>query len=217
LNKTLVALAMVAGTALPASAQEKTYDFYLGGGVIFPLSTTHSNFNTGGNVVFGGEYHFNDNFSMRAQYRYSHMGANADIFAATNLDGSLSQNVGQLDFVLGSKRNAQGSRFYGFFGPGVYNGKVQITKFDGYVPTVPVCNPWLGICYPVGVPVATILGSRSSTSFGMDVGLGIEFAHHFFIEASYVYVWGPSFTDPNTLVTTRATGQYLPLTLGFRF
>jgi opacity protein-like surface antigen len=74
--------------------------------------------------------------------------------------------------------------------------------------------------------VDQVIGSRSSTDFGMNFGGGVDFKFHehssFYVEVRYHYIWGPTISSslvppsggPSTL---KANGQFLPLTFGFRF
>jgi len=96
---------------------------------------------------------------------------------------------------------------------------VEITRFEGYVGGA-VCNPWLLICYPVAVPVESVLGSRHAWDWGIDVGAGLNFktghSSSFYIETRYHYIFGNSYDLPDG-TTRKANGRYLPLTAGFRF
>ena len=51
-----------------------------------------------------------------------------------------------------------------------------------------VCDPWIYVCYPVAVPVTQIIGERSNTAFGWNLGSGVT-----------------------------SSGNYFPFTFGFRF
>ena len=52
------------------------------------------------------------------------------------------------------------------------------------------------------MPVENILGERSSTDFGINVGGGVNFqvgeTAAIYVEARYHYIWGPEVTDPRT-------------------
>ena len=106
-------------------------------------------------------------------------------------------------------------RFYIAAGPGMYNRKVEITRYAG---TGVVCDPWYYVCGTY--PVEAVLGSRGGWDFGVNVGAGIGFglgdSGEFYIETKYHQVWGPEITGPNGS-GGNADGQYLPLTFGFRF
>ena len=106
-------------------------------------------------------------------------------------------------------------------GIGVYYRPVKVTTPGaGYVP--PYCDPWFYWCYPGGlVPVDYILGEASSTDFGMDFGGGVDIAMtdsaRFYVEARYHYIFGPELKNNAGQSQGKATGQFLPITFGFRF
>jgi opacity protein-like surface antigen len=108
---------------------------------------------------------------------------------------------------------------YGLVGLGVYYRPVTIsTPSLGYAT---VCDPYWYVCYPAVVPVEQIVGSRSSTDFGMNFGGGVnvKMTDHtsFYAEIRYHYIWGPEVSNPVSGETTKANGQFLPITFGFRF
>ena len=87
------------------------------------------------------------------------------------------------------------------------------------------CDPWWYVCYPGGwVETTNIIGDRSSTDFGMSFGGGVNFGA-FYGELRYHYVWGPEVTvnQPTppiagvTVDSSKANGQFLQTTFGFRF
>ena len=82
-------------------------------------------------------------------------------------------------------------------GPGVYHRIVQLTTPSVGLATV--CDPYWYVCFPVAVPVDQIVGDRSSTDFGFDVGGGLTLGRtaKFFVEMRYHYVWGLEITLPD--------------------
>ena len=71
-----------------------------------------------------------------------------------------------------------------------------------------------------------MVGSRSSTDFGMNFGGGVNIhtGEHtsVYVEVRYHYIWGPEVSNAQinplaTPTTTKANGQFLPITFGFRF
>ena len=114
---------------------------------------------------------------------------------------------------------------YVLTGLGVYYRPVTIsTPAIGYAT---ICDPYWYVCYPAAVPVEQVVGKRSSTDFGMNFGGGVNFkmSEHtsIFVEVRYHYIWGPEITAVNPLSgssshePTKANGQFLPITFGFRF
>jgi opacity protein-like surface antigen len=89
-----------------------------------------------------------------------------------------------------------------------------------------VCDPYWYVCYPSAVSVDNVIGKRSSTDFGMDFGGGVNFKlaerASIYFEVRYHYIWGPEVNQVQPLTagtssTTKANGQFVPFTVGFRF
>ena len=88
-----------------------------------------------------------------------------------------------------------------------------------------VCDPWWYVCYPIAVPVDQVLGSRSSTDFGMNFGAGVSFpvgdSASFYFDVRYIYIWGPTIDVPaigsTPAQSVSANGQAIPFMFGFRF
>ena len=221
----LLALA-IALAAAPASAQEKRFTVNLGGGASVPLSDVGDYFGTGFNVVFGVTVHLNDSLGIQAEYQYNGLGSldgNSAELPSNPIEPPIqlklghNMNVGNFNLVFKPRtRGRVGGYMLG--GGGIYHRRVDLsTPGTGLVT---VCNPWWYICYPTPVPVDRIIGTRSSTDFGVDVGGGMTFligdTEEFYVEARYHYVWGPE-VDDGQGNKQKANGQYLPITFGFRF
>ena len=216
-----VAAALAAGPGF-AAPPEKKITWNVGGGADFPLSEAGKKLDTGGNFGLGITYNVTDIFGIQFEPMYNYF--NAKKTAVTNIvELGANLQVWQFDFnlVLRTKPNKKVGAYI-IFGGGFYNVKGEITAAtlqEGGT----VCDPFWGICYPVAVPVETILGSRSVTKGGIDVGGGmtIKVGEHslFYVETRYHYVWlgnlGASATPYSSGNTVNL--QYLPLTLGFRF
>ena len=73
----------------------------------------------------------------------------------------------------------------------------EITRVRDYTPGPPVCDPWLAICEPGPVPPEEIVGSRSSTNFGFNLGAGVDIPIRgrvaAFIEIRWRFVWGDTY------------------------
>ena len=62
---------------------------------------------------------------------------------------------------------------YGLLGIGAYHRyaeRTQTALLGGCI-----CDPWWGYCYPGVVPGQAIVASISTTKFGWNAGLGVEF------------------------------------------
>jgi opacity protein-like surface antigen len=106
-------------------------------------------------------------------------------------------------------------------GGGIYWRPVEVsTPAVGYVNGY--CNPWWYECYPSGwVAVENLVGLRTSRDYGFNVGAGIDLKFGrkamLYLEARYHYVFGPEILAGDGTSHGKATGQFLPFTIGLRF
>ena len=213
LIRVVMAMALLAGVPLAASAQDKPITWNIGGGATLPMSDSGDRFDTGFNLVAGLRFNVAETFGVQFEYGFNRLGVKGDVLDATDFDASHQMHYIDLNLVFHTKEG-DGASFYVVAGGGAYYRKVEITRFVGNA-VVPVCDPWLYICYTEVVPVESILGSRSSWKAGFDVGAGVAF-NSLYLESRYHYVIGDEFTLPGG-GTQKANGQYLLFTAGFRF
>jgi opacity protein-like surface antigen len=216
--------------AVPAGAQEKRVDVNIGAGYTSTLSDIKN--------YLGGGYNFNLGITVwatpavgvQAEYGFNGLGEKqvdlpvsdtpAGVTTNKPFFGDMNMQYGDFNLVVRSPREGA-AQPYLIAGVGVYYRPMKITTPSvGYVPGY--CNPWWYYCVPGGyVPVDAIIGSRSSTDFGMDVGGGLNLklgtSAAFYAEARYHYIWGPSFQNSLTGTTQKANGQFIPITFGVRF
>ena len=102
---------------------------------------------------------------------------------------------------------SDGVHGYGLLGIGAYQRHVELTQtvlYGGYY-----CDPWWGYCYPGLATGDAVVASTTTTKFGWNVGLGIEFPFEergaWFIEARY-----------HSIDTSHAT-EFMPIQIGIRF
>jgi opacity protein-like surface antigen len=231
----LVAAALIA--AVPAAAQdEKPVQLNIGGGFTGVLGAGADRIGNGGNFTLGVIFHTKGPLSFQGEYGWNGIKQKqltVDVFpqpiggsgTPTNFfaDANMQYGTGN---ILFEPKTASKARPYGLVGAGVYYRPVTIsTPGVGYAT---VCDPYWYVCYPTLVPVETIVGKRSSTDFGMNFGGGVNFrvsdSASIYFEVRYHYIWGPEVgngTQVNPLggtsSATKATGQFLPITVGFRF
>jgi len=229
----LVCLAAL-GMAAPAAAQsDKPFDFHIGGGWVFPVGTYSDEFNTGGQFVIGGTYWVTPTIGIQGQYEYDkNSGPSRTVsFTQNPIGGAITNGLIEsnhqmhaavFDVVVRSPHHAdQAVNPYFLAGLGYYHQIVQLTSpAVGYTT---ICDPYWFYCYPTAVSVDQILGDRSANDFGINFGAGVNFGHEakFFVEARYVYVWGPTVNNaqvnPTATSTTKANVSYIPLLFGLRF
>jgi opacity protein-like surface antigen len=236
----IMAAALIA--AAPAAAQdERPVKLTIGGGFTGVYGSASDHIGNGGNFTLGVLFKTSETIALQGEYAWNGMeqrqikfpvsptvnplgSVPTDFFADANMQyGSLN--------MLFSPKVAGKTAPYGITGLGVYYRPVAITT--PAVGFATVCDPYWYVCYPTAVPVEQVVGSRSSTDFGMNFGGGINFQvkdnFSIFFEIRYHYIWGPTIeasavptqpiagVDPVAPKSLKANGQFLPITLGFRF
>ena len=227
MRPTSVAFAVLTalGLALPAAAQElelqepapsPIYGF-VAGGPSFPMSEAGDRFGTG--YAFNGGVGFNFHRFVGAQLEafWSRHGVKDEALNATDLDANHRMQYGALELVFNGVRSGPVTAYL-LGGGGIYYRRVELTTFLGTA-VVPVCDPWLYYCYTDAVPVEGVLGSRSSTDFGLNGGVGVSVrlgaGFKLYAEGRYHYIFGPEFDAGDG--GQRADGEYIPVMFGLRF
>jgi len=223
-----VAAAMAATTA---GAQDvKPIQLTIGGGWTSVLGAAKDHVGQAGNFTLGILYNANPVFSVQGEYawngvkkkRLSLLTSNPPIAPTpvpTDFYADGNMQYGDFNVLLHAPTHGK-AKPYGIVGAGVYYRPVNITT--PAVGFTTVCDPWWYVCYPAAVAVDQVIGSRSSTDFGMNFGGGVDIKFHehssFYVEVRYH--WGPTISVPAGVTppsNLKANGQFLPLTFGFRF
>ena len=230
MNRTfgVVLAASLLAAASPAWAQGPKFSFNIGGGFVTPVSESKEVFGTGGNFELGGTFHASSAIGIQLQYGYNRFGSKdltvtpttptphaGDLNESIPLSVNHSQHNGELNLVFNP--HTEHIAPYVIAGMGIYHDIVNVTTPSVGVATV--CDPWIYVCYPGVVAVDQIIGERTNTAFGINVGGGLNFrAGHaaIYAEVRYIHDWGPSFTDA-TGASVSANGNYIPVTFGLRF
>ena len=234
--KMLFVLVASALAVLPGNAQaqdEKKVHVNLGGGFTVPNSEVKDHLGNGYNFNFGVDVAVTPVLGIEGLYSFNGLGEkqlsinvyptpNPSGGVPTDLFANMNMQYGTVNLIF---QKPEGSaRPYGLVGMGVYYRPIKVTTPGvGWVPGY--CDPWYYICYPGGwVETTNIIGSRSSTDFGMDFGGGLRFGA-IYAEVRYHYIWGPTVEESvsvNPLATNvpagrKANGQFLVTTFGVRF
>ena len=216
----LLAAALLALSPMAASAQDRPIHVNIGGGPTWNMGDLGKHFGMGWGPAIGVTFDVNPKiaFQFEYAYRFFDIKDDAPFFGATRF--SANHTTHQLDFNLEATVTGADSPVRGYIivGPGMYYRSVDITE---YVGTGVICDPYYYICG--SYPVSAIIGSRNSWDFGFNVGggIGIKIGDEaeFYIESRYHYVAGNEVKS--NIVTGdqggKTTGNYLPLTFGFRF
>jgi hypothetical protein len=124
-------------------------------------------------------------------------------------------------FIVSALMHGDGQdRFnpYALAGGGIYRRSVSLTTPD--VGFTTVCDPYWYACYPEPTEINRVIGERATWDPGVNAGGGVAIrlghAAAFLIEARWHFAWGPQFTTL-TGDEQRASGQYFPVTFGFKF
>jgi hypothetical protein len=201
----------------------------VGVGPIVPRAEVADRFDTGFTIPVGVTAHLTAFVGLQFEYMFARMdGPSASIGGTDNvglpttiqLDTNHHMHTGTFNVVVG-RPGTEGLGGYAIGGLGFYRRSVQLTSPS--VGLASVCDPWYWVCYPVAVPVTQIIGTRSSTDFGLNVGAGLTFGR-FYAEVRYHYSRGPEFEVPAQLPLPggqtgrlRANGHYVPINFGVRF
>ena len=205
-----------------AQAQDNPVQVNFGGGVTFPVGDVAESFDTGWNFAAGLTFNANEAVGLQAEYQYHRFGGPDRLFddvgtSAPNdqilIQSNHQMNVVDFNVVLRAG-GTSGVRGYVLAGPGVYWRKVQLTTPS--VGLITVCDPYWYVCFPSPVATDAIIGDRTSTDFGINVGGGVNFGA-FYIEARYHYVFGDDVQVADGGQTFSTNASYFPITFGFRF
>jgi opacity protein-like surface antigen len=229
-------LIAASGAAAPAAAQdEKPIQINIGGGFTGVYGAASDRIGNGGNFTVGAIFKVTPLVSVQGEYGWNGMKQKQlslpvsatpfDTAIPTDFFADANMQYGDANILLHPKMSGKAQPYF-VGGLGVYYRPVTIsTPAVGFTT---ICDPYWYVCYPAAVPVDQVIGKRSSTDFGMDFGGGVNFklAEHasIYFEVRYHYIWGPTIdqsvvpaiagAQPSSL---KANGQFLPITLGFRF
>lgn len=226
--------------AAPVAAQdERPVQLNIGGGFTGVYGDGADHVGNGGNFTIGVLFKVNPVIGFQGEYGWNGMKQKQlqlpvsvnPLAAAIPTDFFADANMQYGDFnVLFSPKTSGKAAPYVLTGLGVYYRPVTIsTPSVGFAT---VCDPYWYVCYPTAVPVEQVVGKRSSTDFGMNFGGGVNFKvaekASIYFEVRYHYIWGPKIDQANvptqpiaggsvTPKSLSANGQFLPITVGFRF
>ena len=204
--------------APPLESPLGRFGLNFGGGAALPLADGTKNYNVGWAVAVGGQFNFNARFAIQLEYLYSQYGLKSDVFNSGNVIGDHTMEDFDLNGIVTLLPRSSRANVYLIGGPGVYFRWIMISRVDG-VTAIPYCDPFLLACFTGTVPVSTVVGTRTVTSFGLNGGVGVTFTiadpTRLYIEARYHYMWGP--TIDTATGSFHANAQYIPILAGIRF
>jgi opacity protein-like surface antigen len=210
----ICAVAGILATTSTARGQEPRIHWHVMGGYSEPLGKT-SDYLQGG-YSFGAGFSVSPSANAPVNFRFDfsygeHNASNRliDLGQQTTpiqIDGGTGQFWSGTANVAYRVPLAYGVRGYGIAGIGAYHTRVEFTQalpyYGGYY-----CDPFYGFCY--GGYGNTVVSSNSSTKFGWNAGVGVEFllpyGNSWFIETRY------------HRISTSTPIEYLPIEIGYRF
>jgi opacity protein-like surface antigen len=216
-----IALAALAlALASPAWAQYERPVFRAGGGPILPAGAITDRFETGWHLTGGvGWKLVHQTLAMRFDYAYSRERLIGGALSAGFVNGEHQVHSLEADLEW-TVTPGSPDPVHLLAGPGVYLQQTAITNLRDYTPGPPICVPWLQVCSPGPVSPEEILGSRSSTDLGFNLGVGVDIPIHgrvaAFVEVRWRFVWGNAYGLPGGR-EQRGNASYFPVTLGVRF
>jgi len=217
--RTIAAIVLALAAAAPARAQARRLEASAGGGATIPVGSASGQFDTGGYFTLGAGWRLDEALTLRLDYGHSDSRLEGDALSAGTVEGSHVVHSLELDLRWTVDPGGP-APIYLIGGPGLYRSQAEITHLGDYEPGPGICNPWLQVCVAPPVPAEQILGSRSSTDLGVNLGAGVELPIHgalrFFVEVRWRYVRGGEYGLPGTQ-PKRATVSSFPITLGLRF
>ena len=209
-----------AALATPAIAQykplpprDKPVTITVGGAAVAPLSDSADRFSTGLGATIGAAWNITDQATMRFDYVWSRLSAR-DEWPRPALNPSVGVRP-RIQFVTAAfmfQGPPRRIRPYILGGLGLYRRSVTLSASGSGSQSV--CDPWWFVCDNVAVSADQLAGSRSSTDVGVNVGTGVRYGM-FFAEIRFHVTWGPEFSTSSG--SQRATGRFLPLTVGVMF
>jgi opacity protein-like surface antigen len=228
-------LAVTLVAAAPVAGQDRPVQLTIGGGFTGVYGDGADHVGNGGNFTIGALFKVSPVVALQGEYGWNGMkqknlkvdvaptpiegGVPTDFFADANMQ------YGAINALFSPKVSGKIAP-YGITGLGLYYRPVTIsTPSIGFAT---ICDPYWYVCFPAAVPVEQIVGKRSSTDFGMNFGGGVNFktGEHtsIYAEVRYHYIWGPEIDQTlvpqplaGSLAGKKANGQFLPITIGFRF
>jgi hypothetical protein len=185
-------------TSLPASAGDYTRKgtFHVGGGFNFPVGDADTYFNDSGTLSIGGGRHLNKQFSLAIEWTHNWMAIDPEVV-------DRAQEVYGDSVTFDDTRASQWSvclNLYRRFnadadivpwvtgGVGYYKRNLQITQTVMYY-YPPIWDPWWGWIDGGWAPGEAITGSRETSGFGWNAGIGLDMeidsGASLFIDARY--------------------------------
>jgi len=210
-NAICLTLCCIASLAIAhaQNAEPPRFSFDVGGGFTKPVGHLENRTDTGWNVRGGAGINFAPWVGVMGQFMYTEAGLSSGFLQSLNQPSGNFRLWGfSIDPIV--HLNPRGHvDFYLIGGPGIYRRTVEFTQPT--IATVTAFDPFFGYFFPVNVPANQVIGSFSTTKFGMNGGGGLSFRlgngnAKLFAEARYIKMY-----------TKGTSTSVLPVTFGLRW
>lgn len=213
---TLLCAVLIMAVAGPAVAQQKKQTWGGNCGLTYnqPMGTAADYIEGSGGFACGVGFHpGGSRFGLLGEVGWSDFNVPKwDV--ETDVPGELARLSGHAEIWSATLNGVWRARsvgrlgFYAVGGVGAYRREVSVTSPIDYQYVV-WCEPWWEICYVEGVPVRDVVASRSTTSIGYNLGVGVTmelgYVAELYVELRY------------TLIDSPRSTEYVPLAVGVRF
>ena len=205
MRKTMLLTALAILLAIPMQSQtDPNWHWNFGIGYPFPLGKTSDAASGVFGMTVGANKAINPKLAMRFDGDWNRFNPSSAVKQAYQAEGGYA-NVWSLSADLQYTLTESGrNKSYIFGGVGTHYKQIYLTNPGiGWA-----CDPWWGICAPVGTDVIT--DKKTDTAFGANAGIGMQWpllsGSEFYVEGKYQWVSG-----------NNADVQFIPLTIGWRW
>jgi len=179
ISAAVLALVILAVTGVSAGAQSfHKGTFAAGGGFNFPVEESNKFFNDSGSLMFSGGRNINRQFALQLEWTHNWMAIDPDVPERANSDSIQFDNThaSQWSMTLNLVRKFSADKDIVPWitgGVGYYKRNLQLTQNVAvYYP--PVWDPWWGWIDGGWAPGEAVAGSRETSGFGWNVGMGVD-------------------------------------------
>ncbi|HEY3452796.1 MAG TPA: hypothetical protein VGK67_41010 [Myxococcales bacterium] len=219
---TAVALLLLLGPERAFAAEQAEerpvggFTWMVGGGMSAPIVDSSKRFTLGGEFTLGIGYRLFDRLMVQIDYLYGIHGIKADILKGGNFGATHTLQAGNLSVFVTLLPRTAPVELYVLAGSGIYGRTVEISTITGG-PVPSTCDPELLLC-TAAAPFGSTLAKATKIGFGVEGGVGASVSLgvpvRLFLEVRFHYIWN-TVEGPSGLTTSN--GQYIPVTLGFRY
>jgi len=171
-----VVLALASTTAFAGYRHQGT--FVMAGGITTPVGETNPYLNSSGSFFFGGGRNINQRFAVEVEYTHNWLAVDPVVIEMAQSDSTQLQDVHASLWSVtlnGILRFNEDSDIVPWItaGGGYYKRNLQLTQ-AALIYYPPIFDPWWGWIDGGWSTGEAIVGQRSATGIGYNVGFGID-------------------------------------------